>query len=69
MNLYSYCGPVTVFDRCVASHWSGRTYAASEKKAFSNLIFQYKTQNGLVLRSRVGLPGKLEKCDIHGGMQ
>ena len=42
MDLYSYTGPVTMFDRCVANYWKGETYASSERKAKSNLIFQYK---------------------------
>lgn len=49
MDLYSYTGPVTMFDRCVANYWKGETYASSEKKAKSNLVYQYKKQNGLIL--------------------
>ena len=63
MNLYSYAGPVTMFDRCIASIWKGETYASSEKKAKSNLIFQYKKQNGLIPASKVSLPGKLVKLE------
>ena len=63
MDLYSYTGPVTMFDRCVANCWKGETYASSEKKAKSNLIFQYKQQNGLIPTSKVNLPGKLVKLE------
>ena len=63
MNLYSYTGPVTMFDRCVTNCWKGETYASSEKKAKSNLIFQYKKQNGLIPASKVNLPGKLVKLE------
>ncbi len=63
MNLYSYTGPVTMFDRCVTNCWNGETYASSEKKAKSNLIFQYKKQNGLIPASKVNLPGKLVKLE------
>ena len=63
MDLYSYTGPVTMFDRCVANCWKGETYASSEKKAKSNLIFQYKKQNGLISASKVNLPGKLVKLE------
>ena len=63
MDLYSYTGPVTMFDRCVANCWKGETYASSEKKAKSNLIFQYKQQNGLLPTSKVNLPGKLVKLE------
>ena len=63
MKLYSYTGPVTMFGRCVANYWKGETYASSEKKAKSNLIFQYKQQNGLLPASKVNLPGKLVKLE------
>ena len=63
MDLYSYTGPVTMFDRCVANCWKGETYASSEKKAKSNFIFQYKQQNGLIPASKVNLPGKLVKLE------
>lgn len=61
MDLYSYTGPVTVFDRCAANCWKGETYAPSEKKAKNNLAYQYRKQNGLIPGTRVGLPGKLVK--------
>ena len=63
MDLYSYTGPGTLFDRCVANCWKGETYASSEKKAKSNLIIQYKKQNGLIPASKVNLPGKLVKLE------
>ena len=63
MDLYSYTGSVTMFDRCVANCWKGETYASSEKKAKSNLIFQYKQQNDLLPASKVNLPGKLVKLE------
>ena len=63
MDLYSYTGPVTMFDRCVANCWKGETYASSEKKAKSNLVYQYKKQNGLLPASKVNLPGKLVKIE------
>ena len=63
MDLYSYTGPVTMFDRCVANYWKGETYAPSEKKAKSNLVYHYKKQNGLIPGTRVGLPGKLVKLE------
>lgn len=41
-NCYSYDGPVMEFERCITNHWKASTYAVSEKKARSNLTFQYK---------------------------
>lgn len=63
MDLYSYSGPVTVFDRCVVNIWKGETYAPSEKKAKSNLAYQYRKQNGLIPGTRVNLPGKIVKLE------
>ena len=63
MDLYSYTGPGTMFDRCVANYWKGETYASSEKKAKSNLVYQYKKQNGLIPVTKVSLPGKLTKLE------
>ena len=45
MNKYSYNGPVMEFDRCIANKWQGETMAVSEKKAKSNLVYQFKKKN------------------------
>ena len=59
MNLYFYDGPVLEFDKIVANHWSAKTLAESEKKARSNLAYQFKMQYGKVPRSKITIPGKL----------
>ena len=59
MNQYSYSGPVIIFGRCVSNNWTASTYAVSEKKAKSNLMYQYKKQNNKVAGVRVELPGKI----------
>ena len=61
MNQYSYSGPVMEFDRCVSDNWKGTTYAVSEKKAKSNLAYQFKKQNNRVAATRISLPGKLKQ--------
>lgn len=61
MNRYFYEGPVMEFDRCVQWKWSGETMAQSEKKARSNLVFQWKKKNNRVSGTRITLPGKLQK--------
>lgn len=58
MNKYTYNGPVMMFGRWVAN-WKGETMADSEKKAKSNLIYQYKKKNKLVPSAKVNLPGEL----------
>lgn len=59
MALYSYDGPVFEFDRIVANHWRAQTYATSEAKARSNLVYQFKKSNGKVPRTKITLPGKI----------
>lgn len=60
MNQYIYNGPVMEFERCVANRWSSSTYAVSEKKARSNLAYQFKKQNNRMPNVKITLPGKLE---------
>ena len=56
---YSYDGPVMEFDRCVANHWKGSTYAPTEQKAKSNLAYQFKKEFGKIPSAKITLPGKL----------
>ena len=60
MNQYAYNGPVMEFGRCIADNWSGSTYAPSEKKAKSNLAYQFKKNNNRAPASKIVLPGELE---------
>ena len=59
MERYSYVGPVFEFDTCVQRKWSGETMAVSEKKARSNLAYQWKKQNNRTASSKITLPGKI----------
>lgn len=59
MKLYQYNGPVLEFNRIIADHWSGETRADSEKKARSNLAYQFKMEYGREPRSKITIPGKL----------
>lgn len=54
---YYYKGPVLEFGRCIENNWTGSTKATSEKKARSNLVYQYKTRTGRVPASKIDLPG------------
>ena len=67
MKLYTYNGPVLEFDKIIANHWHGETYAVSEAKARTNLAYQFKKETGRVPRSKISLPGKiiLEGADKH----
>jgi len=59
MNKYLYDGPVLEFEKCITNRWTASTYAASEKKALSNLNFQFKKNNNKSVNSKITLPGKL----------
>ena len=59
MNLYLYDGPVTSFGTMVTNRWKGSTYAMSDRKAKSNLAFQYKKQRHLQPGSKIELPGEV----------
>ena len=63
MNQYTYDGPVMEFDICIANRWQGSTFAVSEKKARSNLAYQFKKNNNRVPGSRISLPGKVRTAD------
>lgn len=59
MNLYIYEGPVMEFGRCISDKWQGSTYAPSERKARSNLTYQYKKKTNRVAGAKITLPGKI----------
>lgn len=63
LHRFRYDGPVMEFDTCINYHWTGETLALSEEKARSNLIFQYKRQNGKTINSKIILPGKIVAMD------
>lgn len=59
-NKYTYKGPVLEFDRLIAEDWTGETMAPSEKKARSNLIYQFKTKNSRIVGTKISLPGEIK---------
>lgn len=59
MPLFTYDGPVKEFDRIVNEHWRGSTVAPTEKKARSNLTYQYKRETKRSPMSKITLTGKL----------
>lgn len=61
MERYIYEGPVLGLTRVISEKWRGETYAVSEKKAKSNLTFQFKRQNGLVSTTKIFFPFSLMK--------
>lgn len=63
MNRYFYNGPVMEFDTCVQKNWKSETMAVSEKKAKSNLAYQWKKKNNRVPATKIVLPGKITMVD------
>ena len=66
---YVYEGWVLLFDKIIATNWHGETMAPTEKKAKSNLIFQFKKQNNLAPSAKVTLLDGVIKCveEVEGG--
>lgn len=60
MNLYLYEGPVMEFETCIVNGWKASTYAVSERKARSNLMYQFKKRNNKLPGTKILLPGKIE---------
>lgn len=57
---YIYNGPVMEFDRLLATNWRAETFAVSERKARSNLAYQFKKNNSRAVYTKIKFPGKLE---------
>lgn len=62
-NVYWYKGPVLVFDKLHSNSWSAMTVAPSEKKARSNLSYQYRQQCNLARSIPVKLTGEIHRKD------
>lgn len=59
MKQYAYDGPVMEFGTCITGNWKASTYAVSESKARSNLVYQFKKKNNRVPSAKISLPGKI----------
>lgn len=56
---YSYDGPVLEFEKVISQRWQAQTQAPSERKARSNLSYQFKKMFGRSPNAKITLPGKL----------
>lgn len=63
MPRYSYSGPVMEFNTLLTDIWKGETTAPSERKARSNLAYQFRKMNNRIAGSKIILPGKLNIVD------
>ena len=56
MNYYTYEGAVmNNFNQVITNNWSGETYANTDKKAKSNLSYQFKKEHGLLQTAKIKL--------------
>lgn len=60
---YEYDGPVMEFDRIIDEHWKGETMAPTEKKAKSNLAYQFKKTHNRIAGVKITLPGKVKEVN------
>lgn len=59
MPFYIYSGPVKVFDAISQENYQAKTYAATARKAKSNLAYRWKKENGYLPSAKVTLTGKI----------
>ena len=64
MPKYFYSGPVMEFNTLLADIWEGETTAPSEKKARSNLAYQFKKANNRIANSRKLFPKQKTKSKM-----
>ena len=56
MNYYTYNGPViNNSGQVITTRWTGETYANTDKKAKSNLGYQFKKEHGLMQTAKIKL--------------
>ena len=56
MNYYTYNGPViNNSGQVITTRWTGETYANTDKKAKSNLSYQFKKEHGLLQTAKIKL--------------
>lgn len=60
MPKYVYEGPVMEFEKLLTEMWRAETLAPTERKAMSNLQYQFKKKNNKMPNSKIALPGKLQ---------
>ena len=61
---WEFRGNVTSFGKIIYRGWRARTIAASERKAYSNFMYQYKQQHNMDAGTRIALDGDIEEIDI-----
>jgi hypothetical protein len=55
LKIYTYTGPVYVWDSLYEKKWNGSTQAANAARAISNLKYRYKLENNMITSTKVEL--------------
>jgi len=63
MFTYSYNGPISHFERVIATNWKGYTTAPTPKKALANLTFKAKKEFGFENFVKLTLDEKFLKIE------
>jgi hypothetical protein len=63
-KLYQYDGAVLIFDRIVANRFTAQTMATSEKKARSNIAWQYRKAGNVADHIPVTLTGLIKEIPM-----
>lgn len=58
-KLYSFSGNVTRFGKVIERDYKANTWAVSERKALSNILYRYKDENNFVGDAYIKLDGKI----------
>jgi hypothetical protein len=58
---FTYKGPVLMFDKVVATDYKCETIAENEKKAATNMVYNFKKDHNLVQSTRVTIKKDLIK--------
>lgn len=63
MKKWEFFGSVLRYGKVIDPSWHGRTIAVSERKAYSNLMHQFKQQNGLTNATNIKLEGDITEME------
>ena len=59
MKHYTYIGPVlNNYNKIISNKWEGETCANTDRKAISNLSYQFKKEHGLRQTAKIKLVNK-----------
>lgn len=63
LKKWEFYGDVLSFGKVVQRGWHARTVAPTERKAYSNMCHQYKTNNNMYVGTNLTLEGDLTEIE------